>query len=55
MGTRPATGSAIFAKASSLRSTSPAAHPGQRSVMRTVTVPFGPVTVTYSPQAALPA
>jgi hypothetical protein len=55
MGTRPATGSAISAKASALRSMSPAAHSGHSSVMRTVTVPFGPVTVTYSPQAALPA
>ena len=27
---------------------------GQRSTMRTVTLPFGPVTAAHSPQGALP-
>src|SRR5262245_13964703 len=50
---RPALGSAIFAKASALRSRWCSSQPGQLSVTRTTTLPFGPVTFMHVPHEAL--
>jgi hypothetical protein len=50
--TTPSTGLAILANASLLRSMWPGAHSGHWSMIRTRTLPLGPVTSRYPPQAA---
>src|SRR5579859_7341385 len=51
IGTRPAIGSAIRAKAWALRSIFPTGHSGQRSTIRMTMLPLGPATLTYAPQS----